>query len=554
MTQKLLSLAMATIPALLAMCCAAGYAATADAAKTPVYGVVEIAFDGPACTPKDRPAVDVELSVLFAHENGRDRVRVQGFWDGDGKGGSSGGVYKVRFCPTLPGTWTLAEVKSNQASLAGQKQGQAVLAEASSLHGFWVPGGEGNRWFVRSDGSHQYIVGNTHYVMLSRPNAQEATTESIRADVEANAPYFNKIRTTLKAFRPPNASLAASTFFTPAGEPTCDEGADASQVRPNPAFFHRVDVLVQAGLAKDMIIDLILGSTAHNPEKMARTTTYLKYVAARYGAYPNVWITLANEYSDKYEDPQVLEMGKAMRALLPYPTPLSVHDWHGPWNHGKKGEQGVNGAWCTHSIRQGKMPKHPETSDMYLCADGMMQDYSNNQGKPTVNDENGYYGEEASAEDIAEGVLGTFVGGGYGTTGYRTRDMTQGPYYWGFAAAKTDIAAHPVVHMLRFLRQTVDQHVSFWEMTPVGRPAASIFSGGDEHFRVLQWAGRQYLLASDKAQAEIVAQLPNGEWEVVQWDVVRQKETVLGKGIRGSYRFATPDSRAAITLFTRADE
>ncbi len=285
---------------------------------------------------------------------------------------------------------------------------------------------------------------------------------------------------------------------------------------------------------------------------MARTSTYLRYIAARYGAYPNVWLTLANEYSDQYDDAQVVEIGTTLRSLLPYPTPLSIHDWHGPWNRGRSGMTGINGDWCTHSIRQGKMPKHPEVSDMHLCADGIMQDYANNLGKPTMNDENGYYGEEATAEDVIEGVLGTFIGGGYGTTGYRTTGIMKGPYYWGFAINAENISDHPVVHMLGYLREKVDANVRFWEMTPVGKASNSIFAGAHDNFRAMHAEGRQYLLASDRAHEGITANLPAGKWKIVQWDLVKRTETVLSEDAQGSFAFSTPSSRAALTFITAA--
>ncbi len=237
--------------------------AASPAIPARVHEVVELEFAGPEFGPADKPAVDVELTADFTHESGQ-QYRIHGFWNGDGKGGSRGGVFKVRFCPTLPGTWTLARVSSNSEQLNGQRQGQTIAATAAGLKGFWRPGGVGNRWWVRDDGSFPYIVGNTHYVFLSRPNGKEQTIENIRADIDANAPYFNKIRMLMKAFPDPNGSTEASAFFTPDGKPTNNEGSDPNEVRPNPAFYHRVDAAVQHGFERDMIIDLILGTTQHN--------------------------------------------------------------------------------------------------------------------------------------------------------------------------------------------------------------------------------------------------------------------------------------------------
>ena len=44
-------------------------------------------------------------------------------WDRDGRGGAGGSVYKVRFCPTFPGEWTLVSVTSGDPELNGQGHG-----------------------------------------------------------------------------------------------------------------------------------------------------------------------------------------------------------------------------------------------------------------------------------------------------------------------------------------------------------------------------------------------------------------------------------------------
>src|SRR5690606_31023381 len=112
MVEQLSSLAYVMILA----CLASVAWAASPAIPARVHEVVELEFAGPEFGPADKPAVDVELTADFTHESGQ-QYRIHGFWDGDGKGGSRGGVFKVRFCPTLPGTWTLARVSSNSEQL-----------------------------------------------------------------------------------------------------------------------------------------------------------------------------------------------------------------------------------------------------------------------------------------------------------------------------------------------------------------------------------------------------------------------------------------------------
>jgi hypothetical protein len=86
----------------------------------------------------------------------------------------SGGAFKVRFCPTRPGRWTIVETSSNRAELQGQREGETVVAAASGLHGFWEVDQDspGRRWYRRSDGSHQYILGGGYGTTGYKPGSK----------------------------------------------------------------------------------------------------------------------------------------------------------------------------------------------------------------------------------------------------------------------------------------------------------------------------------------------------------------------------------------------
>ena len=116
----------------------------------PLYGVHELAFDGPSQSPTDAPARDVELVTRWRHEGSGLVHTIQGFWDGDGKGNASGHVFKVRFCPTPEGKWTLVETRSNKPELNGQNQGYVVACTPSWQPGFWIVDRTQGRTMVRT--------------------------------------------------------------------------------------------------------------------------------------------------------------------------------------------------------------------------------------------------------------------------------------------------------------------------------------------------------------------------------------------------------------------
>jgi hypothetical protein len=523
---------------------------TAEIAKAALYSVAEITFEGPVQCPKDAPARDIDFWVRFRHESGSPEYKIHGFWDGDGIGGMSGCVFKIRFCPTKPGRWDLVEVYSKKQELNSQKQGQYVIAVASDYPGFWIvdPDSPGLRWYMRSDGSHQYIFGNTHYTFLSGyKNGGKPSGNDIAADVAGNAKYFKKLR----------FSLYGGRYVNPNEKPFFDDDGQLSDfgdnsLRPNPRWFNqRSDLAVQTALEHDLIADLILcGPDTKESRSVLRAGNnggdpkpYLKYIAARYGSYPNVWICLCNEFNikePKYIEEQIARFGQIIRQYQPYPTPLSVHTVPRTMWPAKFDELGP---WNDHQIIQKKIRNLPD------AADAIEHTWRNPDGKgprnkPTINDELSYEGEgdKHSEQDTIEAHLGAFLGGGYGTTGEKPANKL-GQYFWGCF----NPAEHKAADNLKYLREIIDCNVSFWKMAP----GTGIFSNMHPDFRVLAWPGHEYVLGTNKGRKDIVANLPEGTWIIKCYDIISKKEKTLSESASGSFTFDAPDSRSVMFHFKR---
>jgi hypothetical protein len=521
-----------------------------EIAKGGLYSVVEIAFEGPMQGPKDVPARDIDFWVRFRHESGSPEYKVYGFWDGDGNAGTSGNVFKVRFCPTKTGRWDMVEVYSNAEKLSRQKQGHHVSAVASDHPGFWLvdPQSPGLRWYMRSDGSHQYIFGNTHYSFLSGYYTDNKPSgNDIAADIAGNAKYFKKLRFSLYGDRYTNPD--EKPFFDAEGRLT-DWGNDS--YRPNPRWFsQRADLAVGAAWEHDLIADLILcGPDTKESRTVLRAannsgdpTPYLKYIAARYGSYPNVWICLCNEFDikdPKYSEEEIARFGSIIRTYLPYPTPLSVHiagrtGWPGKFDELP--------AWNDHQIIQKKIRNLSDS------ADAIRQAWENPGGKgprnkPTINDELSYegHGDKHSELDTIESHLGAFLGGGYATTGEKPGNKL-GQYFRG----RFDPAEHTCADNLKYLREAIDGNVTFWRMSP----GSGICSNLDAGSRGLAWDGREYVLGTNKARKKIVADLPEGAWTVKRYDMISKEEQTLNENVQGRFTFDAPDSRAVLFHFKK---
>lgn len=516
-------------------------------AQARLYEVAEIVFAGPEQGARDTPARDIDLRVRFRHSASGEERLIHGFWDGDGHGGTQGNVFTVRFTPTRPGQWRLEEVQSNHEKLRGQKQGAFVTATSSDHPGFWIVDTDspGKRWYRRSDGSHPHILGNTHYSFLSgyesggRPSGND-----IAKDIAGNARFFKKLRFGLHGDRYPHPT--AKPYVDDDGRPT--DSGDYSH-RPNPAWFHqRVDLAVQTAHEHDLIADLILaGPDAETSRATLRArhnngdpTPFLKYVAARYGSFPNVWICLCNEYeirTPKFDEQAVARFGRILRRLLPYPTPLSVHStprtlWADAFDRLP--------AWADHMIIQKKIRNLAPAAD--VVQEARRKRDGGERNMPLINDELSYEGkgDKHSEGDTIESHLGVFLGGAYGTTGEKPGGKL-GQYFRG----KFNPDEHTAADNLAWLRNQIDANLTFWRMNP----DLTIFANLDDSFRGLAWPDHEYVLGTNKSREDIAANLPPGRWRVTRYDVMRKERKTIAKDAEGRFTFDAPSSRAAFFHF-----
>jgi hypothetical protein len=401
---------------------------------------------------------------------------------------------------------------------------------------------------MRSDGSHQYIFGNTHYTFLSGyQSGGKPSRNDIAADIAGNAKYFKKLRFSLYGGRYVNSQ--EKPFFDDDGR--LSDSGDNSH-RPNPRWFNqRADLAVRIAWEHDLIADLILcGPDTKESRSVLRAgnnggdpTPYLKYIAARYGSYPNIWICLCNEFDikePKYSEEQIARFGSIIKQYLPYPTPLSVHtvprtlwptkfDELAPWND--------------HQIIQKKIRNLPDAADAIEYT-WRNQDGKGPRNKPTIDDELSYEGngDKHTEQDTIESHLGAFLGGGYGTSGEKPGNKL-GQYFWG----RFNPAEHKAADNLKYLREIIDRNVTFWKMAP----GTGIFSNLHPDFRGLAWPGHEYVLGTNKVHRDIVANLPDGTWTIKRYDIISKEEKILSKSASGSFTFVTPDSRAVMFHFKR---
>lgn len=516
------------------------------ATEVPQFDVHDVAFEGPTVRAGDSPATDVTLGTTWRHESGTVH-ELAGFFDGDGSGEPSGNVFCVRFTPTKPGEWRLIRTASNVPALAGAREGLTITCVESDHPGFWEVDTESpdRRWYRRSDGSHPYLVGNTHYSFLSEHDADGPHDSDVATDVAANAAYFDKLRCSITADRYPDPDC--KPFLDDRGEQT-DDGEWSH--RPNPAWFRdRVDAAVRAAVAEDLVIDLILNGpdTEESRSVLAGPdpTPLLDYVAARYGSFPNVWFCLSNEWDIKtpqFEPTAMVTAGRYLRDRLPHSTPVSTHASPQVWPTSLE----TYPPWNDHAIVQDKLKTLGEAADVTRAS------HRTADRKPVVNDELAYQGagDGWSHEDVIEAFLGAFLGGGYASTGYKPGEkVTQ--YFWG----AFDPDEHTAAEHLRWLANVIETDLTFFRMEPTAideSPFATLAQNGTVRSgcRVLAWPNREYVLGTNRRHADVVVHLPPGRWDVDRYDVIAMETTTVAEDREARVTVNTPNSRAGMTVCT----
>lgn len=345
------------------------------------WGLFETSFDGPS---GGNPYLEVSFDAVFSHK-GRD-VRVPGFYDGDG-------IYRLRFMPETEGEWTF-RTRSATAKLDGQTGSLTCIAPSKGNRG---PVRVRNKFhFAYADGTPFLSFGTTCYAWTHQPLAEQ---EKTLATLETSG--FNKIR----------MGVFPKHYPYNTNEPLHDVYVETDGKRdfdrPNFESFRHFETqigrLCDMGVEADIIMFHPYDRWGYCDMSEEQNYRYVAYIAARFGAYRNVWWALANEYDfllntmpmdwwDRYF--QILEEEDPYRHLK------SIHNGFVDANYDHRKP------WVTHTCIQNWDVKQTQT-------------WRDTWGKPIVNDEPEYEGNlqqswgSITAQELVHRFWTTVLRGGY---------------------------------------------------------------------------------------------------------------------------------------------
>lgn len=269
------------------------------------------------------PFNDVDVDVVFSR--GGKSWRVPAFWRADNK-------WSVRFAPREPGeyAYTLESTDPSNPDLNGHS-GKIDIAAYCGPNGLLRHGmlrvSETKRYFEHEDGTPFYWLGDTWYTAFSDRLPWDGFR---KLTDDRKSKGFTAIQM---------AMMTVSNEETAPSDPGfCNEGGcvwDEKFRSINPQYFdyadRRVQYVVDAGM-----VPVVFGAWRQALSQMGidKMKRYWRYIIARYGAYPIIWVAGGEIYDppDNVNAPPGArvtgwtDVVRYIRAIDPYAHPLSVHE------------------------------------------------------------------------------------------------------------------------------------------------------------------------------------------------------------------------------------
>ena len=281
---------------------------------------VEVALTGPSTSVTADPNPFLILvNVSFTGPGGS--FTVPAFYDGDGSGGSSGSVWKVRFSPNATGSWTFTS-SSADATLNGYT-GSFTVDPAPG-----VPAG--TPAFLRR-GRLQYVGG--HYLKFADGGYW------IKAGVDdpenwLGAPFGNWIgkKAAIDQLSGKGVSSIYCMLNTITPGDTNDTwpwyGSTPGEAQANSSRYNVGKLAEWEGFfgyceSKGIVLHIVLDddSAWHDYDH----SLYYREMIARFGHHPALIWNIGEEANENYSDSEQLAFAQAIRNWDPYDHPLTVH-------------------------------------------------------------------------------------------------------------------------------------------------------------------------------------------------------------------------------------
>lgn len=287
-------------------------------------------YDGAQGTPN--PFTDVELTAEITVPGGR-KVTVNGFFDGDGAGGQSGNVFKVRVFADTPGTWSWI-THSNVPSLNGKT---GTFPCSGTLSGTFGQGPvETNPARPRS---FRYRLGGPVYLLgkyLDRPapaaiRFSHTLLSEERTDADRRALLDRHLGMSLNKI---NVYLANHTDYGSVSTTPWLGTADANdKTRFDLARWRMYEQWVREMRADGLVAQLWFFADGFGNLPDADRKRLIRYGMARLSGYANTVFTLMTEWQEGWTQAEVDSHMVYLQQHNPWDRLASVHGLPGDFSY-----------------------------------------------------------------------------------------------------------------------------------------------------------------------------------------------------------------------------
>jgi len=284
---------------------------------------VEVVLAGPESSVTADPN-PFEILVTVAFEGPGGTFKVPAFYDGDGRGGPSGNVWKARFSPNATGRWTFI-ASSGEPRLDGDHGSFTVDAAPGDAPAFF-------RWGrLQYAGGHYLKFADGGYWIKAGLDDPENFLGKPFGDWEGKKKIVDYL-----SGKGCNSIYVMTNTIAPGDEddtwPWLGEtpaAAKANSSRFDPARLARWDDFFAYCQMRNVVLHIVLldDSAWHDFDH----ELYYREMIARFGYLPAIIWNIGEEAFEAYrKNEQQLELAALLRRLDPYRHPVTVHlgpDW-----------------------------------------------------------------------------------------------------------------------------------------------------------------------------------------------------------------------------------
>jgi hypothetical protein len=300
----------------------------ADEDRFAKWSKIELTFHGAMSQGRGEPnPFAVKLDVDFRGPGGR-HYRVPGFYDGDGRGGLDGNVWKVRFGADEAGPWTFTTISDNR-QLDGQTGRFVVTDVPVRAEGFWRLGRleavgtaeDAIRYLKFRDGPYWLKAGCDDPENFLGKSEHYDTPEKRKAAVD----YLARHGINSLYIMTHNIDGDDKDVWPWLGEtPRQAKANGTGSVRFDLARLEQWRELFEYMQTRGVVTYLVLeDDSAWKGYDHAR---YYREMIARFGYLPALLFNFNEEHNENYQLPQALEHMRQLADLDAYDHPRGIHN------------------------------------------------------------------------------------------------------------------------------------------------------------------------------------------------------------------------------------